>query len=118
MGGVPRLVAVADAVRMSDLGGALIIAGPVIAGTVSAVGKSTTVRLGAREHIVQVWYRVANTVYLISFLCERECFEHVRATLRFNQRITVNLGLYYWSAENAPGMVPRTIPDSITCVYG
>ena len=93
----------------------LTVTGPAISGAVLTSRKSATVWLSPRQHIVQIGHWVANTIYLITRLCERKCFEHVCAALCFDERVAVNLGCFYRSAESAPGVEPGTIPDAIAC---
>lgn len=73
-----------DTVRMTDLSSAFIVTGPVITGTVLTLSKRPTIWSSTCQHIVQIRHWVTNPVYLISFLCESECFEHIGAPLCFN----------------------------------
>src|SRR5262249_59115621 len=62
MGGVPRAVAAALLVGMSELRGALAVARPVVARVIGAVGVAAAVRLRTGQDVVLVG-RVANAIH-------------------------------------------------------
>ena len=88
--GIPRAVAAALFVGMTQLRGALAVVRPVVARVISAIRVGAAVRLGPGQDVVLVW-RVAHAVDRRPFFRERELFAQRVAQPRLLDRVAMQL---------------------------
>src|SRR5262249_24801020 len=116
MCGVPRAVAAALLVGVSELRRALAIARPVVARVIGAVGVAAPVRLRAGQDVVLVG-RVAHAVHGSAFFGERELLAEDIPEPGLLDRVAVQLADVLRHAL-PPGVVPGSVADPIARVDG
>src|SRR5258705_4186326 len=126
MRGVPRLVPVADAIGMADLGGARAVARPVVARVVRRVGERASIGLRAGQDVVARRQRVANAVDQFALFRGGEFLRQVAAATRLVQCVSMDFSLDERPLKPAPqlvrdpllSVVPRTGADAVSRVDG
>jgi len=116
MRGVPGSVGAAGAVKVSEHGGAVGAAGPIVAGVIGGVGERATVRRRTGEHVVLVGH-VADTVYFVTLFAEGRGLGESVANAGLIQGVAVEIANVRRDAV-ALRAEPGAVTDAVTGVDG
>ena len=114
MRGVPGSVGAAGAVKVSEHGGAVGAAGPIVAGVIGGVGERATVRRRTGEHVVLVGH-VANAIHFVTLFGKGGGLGEGVADAGLIQSVAVKIGHVRGNAI-AFRAEPGTVTNAVTSV--